>query len=79
MFWKSKTKQSPPKSLVQPQSYIRETTEYPSLSNKIEGTATKKDVPVYTGSAVIGQDYNKGGLQVLSAEEANRSTTGKRR
>ena len=78
-FGKVKTKQSPSKILVKPQSYVRETTEYPSLSNKIEGTATKKSVPVYTGSAVIGQAYNKGGLQVLSAEEANDPTTGKRR
>ena len=78
-FGKVKTKQSPSKSLVRTQSYIRETIDYPSLSNKIEGTATKKDVPVYTGNAVIGQAYNKGGLQVLSAEEANDPTTGKRR
>jgi len=78
-FGKVKTKQSSFKSLVKSQSYVRETTKYPSLSNKIEGTATKKSVPVYTGSAVIGQAYNKGGLQVLSAEEANDPTTGKRR
>jgi len=34
---------------------------------------------VYTGSAVIGQAYNKGGLPVLSADEANDPSTGKRR
>jgi hypothetical protein len=34
---------------------------------------------VYTGNAVIGQAYNKGGLVVLSSQEANDPTTGKRR
>ena len=61
-------------------SYTRETKDYPSLSNKIPvGHATKKEYPVYTGNAVIGQAYNKGGLQVLSASEANDPMTGKRR
>ena len=57
----------------------RETPDYPSLSNNIGGVATKKEVPVYTGNAVIGQAYNKGGLQVLSSQEANDPMTGKRR
>jgi hypothetical protein len=38
-----------------------------------------KKIPVYTGSAVIGQAYNKGGLQVLTSKEANDPMTGKRR
>jgi len=60
--------------------YTRETKDYPSLSNKIPvGHATKKEYPVYTGNAVIGQAYNKGGLQVLSTSEANDPMTGKRR
>ena len=50
----------------------------PSVGNGI-GNAYRKEIPVYTGSAVIGQAYNKGGLQVLSAEEANDPMTGKRR
>ena len=58
---------------------IRQTPDYPSLSNNIGGVATKKEVPVYTGNAVIGQAYNKGGLQVLSSQEANDPMTGKRR
>lgn len=61
-------------------SYRRETKDYPSLSNRVPvGVATKKTYPVYTGNAVIGQAYNKGGLQVLSASEANDPSTGKRR
>ena len=43
------------------------------------GNAYKKEIPVYTGNAVIGQAYNKGGLQVLSSQEANDPMTGKRR
>jgi len=43
------------------------------------GVALKKETPVYTGNAVIGQAYNKGGLQVLSTQEANDPMTGKRR
>ena len=50
----------------------------PSVGNGI-GNAYRKEIPVYTGSAVIGQAYNKGGLQVLSASEANDPSTGKRR
>jgi len=34
---------------------------------------------VYTGSAIIGQAYNKGGLQVLSTQEVADPMTGKRR
>ena len=48
-------------------------------SDKICGGGYKKEVPVYTGTAVIGQAYNKGGLVVLSTQEANDPSTGKRR
>ena len=47
-------------------------------SDKV-GNGLKTSRPTYTGSAVIGQAYNKGGLQVLSASEANDPSTGKRR
>ena len=50
----------------------------PSVGNGI-GNAYRKGTPVYTCSAVVGQAYNKGGLQVLSASEANDPSTGKRR
>jgi len=43
------------------------------------GNGFLKKSPVYTGSAVIGQAYNKGGLQVLTSQEANDPMTGKRR
>jgi len=43
------------------------------------GNGFVKKNPVYTGKAVIGQAYNKGGLVVLSADEANDPNTGKRR
>ena len=47
-------------------------------SDKV-GNGFRKQTPVYTGNAVIGQAYNKGGLVVLSSQEANDPTTGKRR
>src|SRR5210317_1790661 len=47
-------------------------------SDKI-GNGLKTSRPTYTGSAVIGQAYNKGGLQVLSTSEVNDPSTGKRR
>jgi len=47
-------------------------------SDKV-GNGLKTNRPLYTGSAVIGQAYNKGGLQVLSTEEVNDPMTGKRR
>ena len=50
----------------------------PSVGNGI-GNAYRKERPEYQGSAVIGQAYNKGGLQVLSTQEANDPATGKRR
>ena len=59
-------------------SYRRETPDIPSVGSLV-GVATKKEMPVYTGNAVIGQAYNKGGLQVLSAQEASDPMTGKRR
>jgi hypothetical protein len=34
---------------------------------------------IYNGDLVIGQSYNKGGMQVLSTQEANDPDTGKRR
>ena len=43
------------------------------------GNGLKKSKPLYTGSAVIGQAYNKGGLQVLSTQEIKDPSTGKRR
>ena len=50
----------------------------PSLGNGI-GNALKKERPRYNGDLVIGQAYNKGGMQVLSTQEANDPDTGKRR
>ena len=50
----------------------------PSVGDGI-GNALKKERPTYTGSVVIAQAYNKGGLQVLSTQEANDPDTGKRR
>tara|TARA_Y100000289_G_scaffold41020_1_gene40641 strand:- start:153 stop:437 length:285 start_codon:yes stop_codon:yes gene_type:complete len=47
-------------------------------SDKV-GNGLKTSKPLYTGSAVIGQAYNKGGLQVLSTEEIKDPMTGKRR
>ena len=74
-----KNKPSPSKSLVSENLIEGRHQITPSLSNNIGGIAPRKEVPVYTGNAVIGQAYNKGGLQVLSAEEAKDPTTGKRR
>ena len=50
----------------------------PSVGNGIVN-AYRKEIPVYTGNAVVGQAYNKGGLQVLSTSEVNDPSTGKRR
>ena len=47
-------------------------------SDKV-GNGFRKQTPVYTGNAVIGQAYNKGGLVVLSSSEVNDPSTGKRR
>jgi hypothetical protein len=47
-------------------------------SDKV-GNGFVKEIPVYTGNAVIGQAYNKGGLVVLSSSEVNDPSTGKRR
>ena len=52
--------------------------DIPSVGDGI-GNAFRREIPVYTGTAVIGQAYNKGGLQVLSTQEANDPSTGKRR
>jgi hypothetical protein len=43
------------------------------------GNGFKTNKPLYTGNAVIGQAYNKGGLQVLSTSEIKDPMTGKRR
>ena len=48
-------------------------------TSDVVGNGFRKQVPVYTGNAVIGQAYNKGGLVVLSANEASDPNTGKRR
>ena len=50
----------------------------PSVGDGI-GNAYRKERPEYNGNVVIGQAYNKGGLQVLSTREANDPDTGKRR
>jgi hypothetical protein len=50
----------------------------PSVGDGI-GNAYRKERPEYNGNVVIGQAYNKGGLQVLSTREANDPMTGKRR
>jgi len=76
-----KSKKITPKSdtlKTESNSYRRETPDIPSVGCLV-GVATKKEIPVYTGNAVIGQAYNKGGLQVLSTQEANDPMTGKRR
>lgn len=56
-------------------------SDRPSIptSDVIDGVCSTKKVPTYNGNAVIGQAYNKGGLQVLSTQEANDPMTGKRR
>ena len=43
------------------------------------GNGFVKETPIYKGNVVIGQAYNKGGLQVLSSVDAKDSATGKRR
>ena len=58
------------------------TRDIPSVSlslkpNSIEGSRVER--PCYDGDAVIGQAYNKGGLQVLTSLESKDPTTGKRR
>ena len=58
------------------------TRDIPSVSlslkpNSIEGRRVER--PMYTGEAVIGQAYNKGGMQVLTPLEVKDPTTGKRR
>ena len=58
--------------------YRRETPHIPSHDSGV-GVALKTERPVYSGNAVIGQAYNKGGYQVLSTSEANDPATGKRR
>ena len=58
------------------------TRDIPSVSlslkpNSIECSRLTR--PCYTGEAVIGQAYNKGGMQVLTPLESKDPTTGKRR
>jgi hypothetical protein len=38
----------------QPEPYRREVPDYPSLSNKMEGYAPKKESPKYTGDLIVG-------------------------
>lgn len=57
---------------------IPQEPKIPSVGEGI-GNGFKKTTPVYNGNAIIGQAYNKGGLQVLSASEAKDPSTGKRR
>ena len=47
-------------------------------SDKV-GNGLKTNRPAYTGNAVIGQAYNKSGLQVLTKKETQDPATGKRR
>jgi hypothetical protein len=59
-----------------------DTRSIPSVSlslnpNSIECSRLTR--PCYTGEAVIGQAYNKGGMQVLTPLESKDPTTGKRR
>jgi hypothetical protein len=54
------------------------TARIPSAGDGI-GNAYKKEQPKYNGDLVIGQAYNKGGMQVLSTQESNDPMTGKRR
>ena len=54
------------------------TKRIPSAGDGI-GNAYKKEQPKYNGDLVIGQAYNKGGMQVLSTQESNDPMTGKRR
>ena len=54
------------------------------LSNKIVPIEKKKGVDTrtklrYSSRYVIGQAYNKGGIQVLSSNETKDPSTGKRR
>ena len=58
------------------------TRDIPSVSlslnpKSMEGRRVER--PMYTGEAVIGQAYNKGGMQVLTPLEVKDPTTGKRR
>ena len=39
---------------VPKETYHRETTNYPSLSNTIDGFAAKKESPQYTGDLIVG-------------------------
>ena len=59
--------------------------QLPPLSNKIVAIEKSKHSvdpevkKMYSDRYVIGQAYNKGGLQLLSVNEANDPSTGKRR
>ena len=77
------------RSVVQPSVLKREkdyhTQQLPPLSNKIVSIQKSKHAvdpevkKMYSDRYVIGQAYNKGGLQLLSVNEANDPSTGKRR
>ena len=66
---------------IPPEDNRRETKYIPSLGNGI-GNAPKSDTTYkekVSSQYVIGQAYNKGGIQVLSKAEVADPMTGKRR
>ena len=59
-------------------------SDQPPLSNKIVPIEPKKTIDTetkmrYSSRYVVGQAYNKGGIQVLSRNETKDPSTGKRR
>jgi hypothetical protein len=58
-------------TLKQPKPYIRETAKIPSLPFSA-GACTKKDTPVYTGTAMkgIGTMHKSNSVPIFSDEEA---------
>lgn len=66
--------------------YSKEKLEFSHVDNTVPtsdtiGNGYRKDTNAYTGDhdMVIGQAYNKSGLQVLSSKDAADPSTGKRR
>ena len=53
-------------------SYRRETPNYPSLSNKMEGFAPRKERQVYTGDKIIGiaTMHKSNAVPITSKEDA---------
>ena len=56
----------------------KKTERYQSVGNGI-GNGFVKTTSAISGDYIVGQAYNKGGLQVLSRTEQSDPTTGKRR